>query len=69
VDAVLARNGAAPVVYIGDDRTDEDAFRALRGRGDGVIVADPAPAESAADAWVRSPAEVATVIAGLARAG
>lgn len=69
VDAVLARNGAAPVVYIGDDRTDEDAFRALRGRGDGVIVADPAPAESAAGAWVRSPAEVATVIAGLARTG
>jgi trehalose 6-phosphate phosphatase len=28
-------------VYIGDDETDEDAFRAVRGRGFGVRVGDP----------------------------
>lgn len=34
-------------VYIGDDETDEDAFRALRGRGLGVLVAEePVPSEA-----------------------
>jgi trehalose 6-phosphate phosphatase len=34
-------------IYLGDDLTDEDAFRALRGRGLGILVAD-APRPSAA---------------------
>jgi trehalose 6-phosphate phosphatase len=60
--------GGGHVVFIGDDRTDEDAFRALDGRGEGVIVADPPPADTAAASFVRSPAEVADVLARLARA-
>jgi trehalose 6-phosphate phosphatase len=27
-------------IYLGDDETDEDAFRALAGRGLGILVAD-----------------------------
>jgi trehalose-phosphatase len=39
VNAVLAEPPAGAVVaYLGDDRTDEDAFRALRNRGLGVLV-------------------------------
>jgi len=57
---------AAPVLYIGDDATDEDAFRALDGRGDGVIVADPVPADTAAAFFLRSPAEVVVLLEALA---
>jgi trehalose 6-phosphate phosphatase len=34
-------------LYVGDDLTDEDAFRALSGRGMGILVADPADREIA----------------------
>lgn len=44
-------------VYIGDDVTDEDAFRALQGRGIGIIVEDEAAATGAAYR-LKDPAEV-----------
>jgi len=44
-------------VYIGDDTTDEDAFRTLRSRGVGILVADP-PRPSSADFLLKSPQEV-----------
>lgn len=66
MDTLLDGVADAPVVYIGDDRTDEDAFATLRGRGEGVIVADRVPTSSHALAWLRSPDEVATLIAQLA---
>lgn len=58
VDAILAEVPAGAVVaYLGDDRTDEDAFRALRGRGLSVLVREE-PRETAAALWLRPPWEL-----------
>ena len=40
-------------VYVGDDITDEDAFRAIRGRGIGIVVGDAADGERATAACYR----------------
>jgi trehalose 6-phosphate phosphatase len=58
-----------PILYLGDDRTDEDAFCALGGRGEGVLVADAPPAESAASSYLRDPGEVGALFEALADAG
>jgi trehalose-phosphatase len=60
-----AAPAAGPALFIGDDRTDEDAFRALDQRGDGVIVAPTPPALTAATAYLRSPAEVVCFLESL----
>lgn len=52
-------------VYIGDDDTDEDAFRALAGRGVGIAVHD-GPQVTAAQYALRDPDEVRALLAGLA---
>lgn len=64
----LAPPTGVPVLYIGDDRTDEDAFRVLKrsGRGDGVVVAEPPPAASDASSYLRDPSEVAALLERLA---
>jgi trehalose-phosphatase len=60
VDRAFAELGEGAVVaYLGDDRTDEDAFEALKDRpaGLGVLVrAEPRPTQ--ARAWLRPPEEV-----------
>ncbi|RPJ43124.1 MAG: hypothetical protein EHM19_09270 [Candidatus Latescibacterota bacterium] len=58
VRTVLAEEGAdAAVAYLGDDLTDEDAFRALAGRGLRALVrAELRPSE--ADVWIRPPGEL-----------
>jgi trehalose-phosphatase len=48
-------NDDACVAYLGDDHTDEDAFRALDGRGLRVLVR-PKWRATAADLWLRPPA-------------
>lgn len=61
----------APVLYLGDDRTDEDAFRALRGwsrAAEGILIAEAPSAESAATAHLRDPAEVGALFQALADA-
>jgi trehalose 6-phosphate phosphatase len=42
MDALKLSWETAGVVYIGDDVTDENAFRTLRTRGTGILVADGA---------------------------
>jgi trehalose 6-phosphate phosphatase len=59
----------SPLLYLGDDRTDEDAFRALEGwsaSAEGILIADPLPAESAARSYLRDPVEVGALFEGLA---
>jgi len=65
VDALLADTPDAPAFFIGDDRTDEDAFAALAGRGPGILVADAPPGRTRASAWLRSPEEVLTFLRAL----
>jgi alpha,alpha-trehalase len=53
-------------VYIGDDTTDEDAFRAIAGRGIGILVSeDNSP--TAASYVVRNPDEVAVFLEELVK--
>jgi trehalose 6-phosphate phosphatase len=47
----------APVAYLGDDLTDEDAFRVLNGHGLRVLVKDTYR-ETNADIWIRPPQEL-----------
>jgi trehalose-phosphatase len=55
VSRTLATAGSqTPAAYLGDDVTDEDAFRALRGRGLTILVANE-PHASAAEYWLRPP--------------
>ncbi|XP_061345936.1 probable trehalose-phosphate phosphatase C [Gastrolobium bilobum] len=46
-------------IYIGDDRTDEDAFKVLRGRGQGIgILVSRVPKETDASYTLQDPSEV-----------
>ena len=46
-------------IYIGDDRTDEDAFKVLRRRGQGVgILVSKHPKDTSASFSLQEPAEV-----------
>jgi trehalose-phosphatase len=47
----------APVAYLGDDLTDEDAFHALNGQGLTVLVKDTYR-ETNAHTWIRPPLEL-----------
>ena len=58
VEAILAEAGqGGPVAYLGDDLSDEAAFRAVKGRGLSVL-ARREQRETAADLWLRPPAEL-----------
>ncbi|KAK7271423.1 hypothetical protein RJT34_27308 [Clitoria ternatea] len=54
-------------IYVGDDRTDEDAFKVLRevNKGCGILVS-PAPKESSAIYSLRDPSEVMEFLTSLA---
>jgi len=53
-------------VYVGDDLTDEDAFRALAGRGVGIVVRDGEDRPTAADYALDGQAQVADLLTRLA---
>jgi trehalose 6-phosphate phosphatase len=53
----------SPVAYLGDDTTDEDAFRALEGRGLGVLVRKT-KRPSAAQVWLRPPGQLRDFLRG-----
>ncbi len=46
-----------PAAYLGDDATDESAFRAMQGRGIGALVR-PKWRQTAAQLWLKPPAEL-----------
>lgn len=54
------RRGKVFPMYVGDDVTDEDGFRAVAGRGVGVLVGEPR--ETAATHYVRNPEEVVRLL-------
>lgn len=60
----------APILYLGDDRTDEDAFRAVRdwsaGGGEGVLVADQPTMQTAALSYLQDVEDVSALLATLA---
>jgi len=47
----------AAICYLGDDPTDEDAFRVIGGRGLGILVR-PSYRETSAEVWLKPPDEV-----------
>ena len=57
VHAALANTQDAVCAYLGDDFTDEDAFRAIRPHGPGVLVREE-PRKTEADLWLSRPHEV-----------
>jgi trehalose-phosphatase len=48
----------SPFAYLGDDTTDEDAFRVLRGTGALTVLVRPERRETAAEVWLRPPEEL-----------
>ncbi|HUK47784.1 MAG TPA: trehalose-phosphatase [Terriglobales bacterium] len=58
VSAILAEMGSGvAAAYLGDDQTDENAFRAIKGRGIAILVR-PQPRPTLADLWLRPPDEL-----------
>ena len=62
VRAIVGETGDAPVAYLGDDLTDEDAFRALAGRGLTVLVRREFRPTAAA-VWITPPEELVQFLA------
>ena len=60
----LERGKAFPI-FIGDDRTDEDAFSALKERGVGILVSEE-PQTTAASYWLKNPEEVESFLQKIA---
>jgi trehalose-phosphatase len=69
VEAILAEYGTGgPAAYLGDDLTDEAAFRAIEGRGLSALVRREWR-ETEAEIWLRPPAELKAFLERWVRAG
>jgi trehalose 6-phosphate phosphatase len=66
LDTLGLRRANVRPIYIGDDRTDEDAFRALEPCGIGILVSEQ-PRSTAASYSLRDPTEVERFLRELAR--
>ena len=64
LDALDLDGAGVLPIYLGDDETDFDAFRALQGKGLSFLVAEQ-PLDGAADYLLRSPQEAETLLAEL----
>jgi len=64
VGAILAEvNQDAVTAYLGDDLTDAAAFRAIKGKGIGILVREELR-PTAADLWIKPPEELLTFLSG-----
>lgn len=61
VRTVLAELPDVPAAYLGDDMTDEPAFRAMKGKGLSILVR-PESRPTAAQLWLTPPEEVLTFL-------
>jgi trehalose-phosphatase len=64
LEKLALERGNVRSIYIGDDRTDEDAFRALQQRGIGILVSEQAR-PTAASYSLKNPAEVGKFLRAL----
>lgn len=62
-----ARHPRPQVIYLGDDRTDESAFRAARKLGGCAVMVGRIRRRSAAQCWLRDPNEVRAWLTRLAK--
>jgi trehalose-phosphatase len=63
VEAIVAEAGArGPLAYLGDDLSDEAAFRAVQKAGGMSILVRRAWRETAAEVWLRPPTELKTFL-------
>jgi trehalose-phosphatase len=67
VNELLKKMGDVPAAYLGDDRTDEDAFRSLQGRGLTVLVRSQLR-PTAAELWLQPPEELISFLQDWLRA-
>lgn len=56
-DLTMNLEPGIPIAYLGDDQTDEDAFRVVQSQGLGILVR-PEWRETSAEAWLRPPGEL-----------
>jgi len=57
LETLEQERGMAFPIFVGDDRTDEDAFNVLKERGIGILVSEQ-PQVTAASYWLKDPEEV-----------